>query len=271
MGEFYYELTLIPTKNHHLFLDLLLSLDEITIEEKENSIILRDENEENLQTLLEVIEEFAKAIDSPYNYSVKKIKNQNWIDNYKKSIKPIEIGNFYIRAQWHEERKNKINIIINPALAFGSGHHETTASCIEAIDEYVNDNDQVLDVGCGSGILSIAASKKKAIVDICDTDEQAIESALENISLNDTHIRDHWVGSANKSQKKYDLVIANIIADIIILIKKDLISRLNSNGVLILSGIIESNFHKIEENFSEFETIKHIKKGEWHTLVLKKS
>jgi len=268
MGEYYNELTISPKKNYKLFLDLLLSIDDFALEERDDKIIIRDN--EDLTPLLEAIENFARAIDTKYSYSLKKIKNQDWISNYQNSINPVEVGNFYIRPKWHEPKDGKIDIIINPALAFGSGHHETTASCLEALDRYAKPKKRVLDVGCGSGILSIASAKKGAVVDICDTDPQAVESALENISLNSVKIEDYWVGSASKSDKKYDIVIANIIADIIILIKKDLKERLDDNGILILSGIIDDYFHKVKDNFSEFNIVENITKGEWHTLVLKK-
>ncbi|RUM67802.1 MAG: 50S ribosomal protein L11 methyltransferase [Sulfurospirillum sp.] len=268
MGEYYFELIISPSNSYELFLELLLSFEDFAVEERKNSIIIRDS--EDLNPLLEAVESFAKAINTPYSYSLKKVKNEDWISKYQNSINPVEVGSFYIRPMWKDPKKDKIDIIINPALAFGSGHHETTASCLQALDKYVQAKKRVLDVGCGSGILSIASAKKGAIVDICDTDPQAIESALQNFSFNSVQVKNHWVGSASKSDKKYDIVIANIIADIIILIKKDLKDRLDDNGILILSGIIDDYFHKVKDNFSEFNIIENITKGEWHTLVLKK-
>jgi ribosomal protein L11 methyltransferase len=233
------------------------------------SHILRDT--QNLDDILWAINEFAKKLNIKLDSKLEKKANEDWIQKYQNSIKPVEVGSFYIRPVWEAKKENKIDLIINPALAFGSGHHETTSSCIESIDRYIKAKDSVLDVGCGSGILAIAAFKKDAKVDICDTDELALKSAKENFILNNATFNDAWVGSANKSNKEYDLVIANIIADIILLIEDDLKNRVKKNGILILSGIIENYFPKIKESFLDFSIIENIKKGEWHTLVLKKS
>ena len=98
-----------------------------------------------------------------------------------------------MRPSWSEAKEGKIDILIDPALAFGSGHHETTSSCLLAIDEFVKKGDSLLDVGTGSGILAIAATKKGAVVDVCDTDEICIESTKSNFALNNQEINKSWI------------------------------------------------------------------------------
>ena len=268
MQQYFYELTITPSSEIDKFCDLLFFLSQSAIEERDNSLILRDS--EPLDDILWAVNEFSKKIGISISSSLEKKENEDWIKRYQESVKATQIGEFYIRPQWEEPKQGKIDIIINPALAFGSGHHESTSSCLLALQNYIKADDRVLDVGCGSGILAIASAKLGAVVDICDSDELAIESAKENFTLNSVEYDDAWVGSANKASKKYDIVVANIIADIIILIKDDLKHSLNSNGILILSGIISKYYPKILENFSDFTQIKTIKKGDWHTLVLKK-
>ena len=268
MDEFYYELRLTPASQLSLFSELLFEMTQNAIEEKDGTIIIRDT--ESLDNILWASKQFAAKLHIPLKTTLTKEKNEDWINKYKNSINPIEVGSFYIRPDWVEKKENLIDIIINPALAFGSGHHETTATCLIAIDKYVQKSDTLLDVGCGSGILSIAAQKKGACVDICDTDELAVESAKENFHLNLATIHKSWTGSANKSTQTYDIVIANIIADVILIINKDLKTAVKPNGILILSGIIDKYFHKIEEKFSDFITVENIEKGEWHTLVLQR-
>ena len=268
MEEFYYELRLTPDSSLHIFSDLLFELTQNTIEEKDGTIIIR--NTEPLDDILWASEQFSQKLNIPIKTTLTKEKNEDWINKYKNSIQPIEVGPFYIRPDWIEKKDALIDIIINPALAFGSGHHETTNSCLIAIDKYVKKGDTPLDVGCGSGILSIAAQKKGAQVDICDTDELALKSAKDNFLLNHAQIHHAWVGSANTTQTEYDLVLANIIADVILIINKDLKSAVKPHGILILSGIIDKYLHKVEEKFSDFTTVEKIEKEQWHTLVLQR-
>jgi ribosomal protein L11 methyltransferase len=265
--EYYYELS-VTTSDLSLFSDLLFELTDNAVEERDDSVIVR--SSEPLEDIEWAVKEFAKKLNLSIETNLTKKESIDWIKRYQNSINPIEVGEFYIRASWHKKREDLIDIIIDPALAFGSGHHETTSSILKVLPKYVKEGVSLFDVGCGSGILSIAAAKKGAIVDLCDTDPLSIESAKKNFSLNDVTYGEAFMGSASKSDKKYDIVVANIIADVIIFIKNDLKNRLKVNSVLILSGIIENYFDKIVDNFSEFEVLENIKEGEWHTLVLRK-
>ena len=268
MDKYYYELTIKPEKGLDFFSSLLFELSNSAIEEKDSSLILRDERD--LKDIEWAVKEAGKRLNIQVLTKLEKKKNEDWIKKYKSSIQPVEVASFYIRPEWVDRKKDKIDIIINPALAFGSGHHESTSSCIELIDKIVNKGDKVLDVGTGSGILAICATKKGAICDICDTDELAIKSAIDNFSLNNATYNHAWVGSANKANSQYDIVIANIIADIILMINSDLKSAVKKSGYLILSGIIDKYFFKIKEKFKDFELLEDIQKDEWHTLLLKR-
>ncbi len=269
MEEFYYELTLTPPSAHYpLLFELLSNMTPLAIEERKGSLILR--SDEALDDIAWALQTFEQKSGIPLNMVVEKRENEDWITKYQNAIQPIEVASFYVRPEWEPPKEEKIDIIINPALAFGSGHHETTASCLEALDKHLTPKMRLLDVGCGSGILSIASAKLGASVDICDTDPVAVESAIENFRLNTVTYQKSWVGSANQSEESYDFVIANIIADIILMIESDLKARVATNGILTLSGIIEQHISKVKDTFDDFEILEHIKKGEWHTLVLQK-
>jgi len=271
MKEKYFELVITPNSFFEEIESFLLDNFNNGIEELNGSIILRsDEPFENLIKSLKIyvhsLEEiFSQKIDLKIELLEK--ENKDWIKSYQDSITPVEIDEFYIHPSWYEAKADKINILIDPALAFGSGHHETTSSCVKAIKKYVKKDDEVLDVGCGSGILSIVASKLGAKVDLCDTDELSVRSAKENFELNQASYNNIWQGSANLATKKYDVVIANIIADVLIFINKDL--KKASKNILILSGIIDKYKDKVIEKFKDYELLETIEENEWVTLILK--
>ncbi len=267
MTEYYFELSIKPENHYELFLDLLESLTEDAIEENEGVITIR--SEEELENFIEPLNKFVKALDTKCDIVYEKKESIDWIKKYQDSIQAIEVGNFYVRPSWIDEKEEKINILIDPALAFGSGHHETTSSCLLAIDKFVKKDDILLDVGTGSGILAIAAAKKGAVVDVCDTDEICIDSTMSNFTLNDEKINYSWIGSVNKAEKKYDIVVANIIADVLVMIANDLKNATKEGGILILSGILDKHEKRVLNKFSDLKELKIIHKNEWVTMIFK--
>jgi len=248
-----------------LLADFITSLTNEAVEIGEDRVILRT----NIDTkeLEAKLDELKKDIKLSYTKEQK--ENIDWIKKYQDSVQPIEAAEFYIHPQWHEPKSGKINIIINPALAFGSGHHATTYSCLNAISKYVKEGNTLLDVGCGSGILALAAAFKGAEVELCDTDPLAVDSSIENFELNKQKFNNIWVGSANKTKKKYDIVVANIIADVLKVIANELKSKLKKNSILILSGILDKKEPEVAKAYSDLELLERIKKDEWITLILK--
>ncbi|MFZ9659815.1 MAG: 50S ribosomal protein L11 methyltransferase [Arcobacteraceae bacterium] len=274
MNEYYYELKITPNKYYELYLDLIMSLTEDALEELDETIIIRSEDEldEVEAGVVYFTQELQNSLDKEISCTttLEKIENENWIQKYKDSIEPVVCGKFYIHPSWYEPKEDKLNILIDPALAFGSGHHETTSSCLDAISTYVENGNSLIDVGAGSGILSIAASKLGAVCDICDTDPQATENAVINFVSNGVTPKNVWTGSAVLSKEKYDFVVANIVADVLIMINKDLKKVLKDDGILILSGILENYEDKVLKKFEEFEILERIAKNEWRTFVLRR-
>ncbi|WP_457559946.1 50S ribosomal protein L11 methyltransferase [Caminibacter sp.] len=272
MKKFYYELSITPSLFKNEIESFLMDRFFNGIEEKGNTLILR--SEDDFAPLIKELKEYVKALEEIFSERIEldikleKKENKDWIKIYQESIKPVEIEEFYIHPSWYPPKENKINIVINPALAFGSGHHETTRSCVKALKKYVNNGKTLLDVGCGSGILGIVAAKMGAVVDACDTDPLAVKSAKENFELNNVKYNEIWEGSANKTDKKYDIVVANIIADVLIFIAPELKAKVKN--FLILSGIIDKYKNKVLEKYKYFELIDEIKENEWVTLILKK-
>ena len=128
----------------------------------------------------------------------------------------------------------------------------------------------LLDVGCGSGILGIAAMKLGAKVEACDTDPASVENAQKNALLNSLEFERIWEGSSSLRQKKYDIVVANIVADVLTFIAKDLKEAMNDGALLILSGILNKYESKVLAYYKDCEIVEKIDQDEWVTLIVKK-
>ncbi len=273
MQEYYYQLVVKVSSHLPLFSDFLSDTVPVGFEESDDGFIIR--NEESLDTIAWGLEQFCEALQKALNETIEiectqtKEKNSDWVEEYQKSIKALSIDKFYIHPTWDEPNPELINIEIDPALAFGTGHHPTTASALKAISKYVKVNDKVLDVGCGSGILGIAAMKLGAIVDACDTDVVSVDNSILNAELNDVKFHNIWEGSCSITKNKYNVVVANIVADVLTFIAKELKSALEDNGVLVLSGILDKYETKVLNFYKDCEIVQRIPQEEWVTLILK--
>ena len=271
MNDKYYELTITLDDDFVDFIaDFVANIYGEGLELGTGKIIVRSESDLTFvkDALVSLSGTLSNAIKMDYTLEEK--ENVDWIKTYQDSIQPIEAGKFYIFPSWYEPKEHFINIKIDPALAFGSGHHATTFSCLEAISSYVDAGLSVIDVGCGSGILGLACKKLGANVELCDTDPLSVESCKENFALNEETYDKLWEGSIDKAEGTYDIVIANIIADVLRFIAKDLKSACKEDGLLILSGILDKKENLVVESFKELTLVKRTLKDEWVTLVYKK-
>jgi ribosomal protein L11 methyltransferase len=215
--------------------------------------------------------------------TMKNIKEEDWANNWKKYFKPFAIGNrIMIKPSWEEltEETDKVILKIDPGHIFGTGTHETTQCCIEHIENYVKEGDKVLDVGCGSGILSIASlllgARYAAAVDI---DPNAIEIVTQNAKMNDMEDDRYDVYAGNILEdekfistfggKTYNVVEANIVADIIIALSPMVPNFIKDNGIFICSGIISERYDDVvaaltANGFKELETKR---KKDWVAIA----
>lgn len=272
MQDFYFMLMVRPSSHLELFSDFLVDVLPVGFEETDDGFIIR--SEEDLETVMWGIEQFAEALQRAtgevidVEMTLTKEKNDDWIAQYQQGITPVEIAPFYIHPTWQDPCDGMLNIAIDPALAFGTGHHPTTASCLRAVAKYVKEGNEVMDVGCGSGILAIAAIRMGANVDACDTDPLSVENALVNASQNNITYRRLWEGPIQESSEQYDVIIANIVADVLVFIAGDLKKRLRDGGILILSGIMDKYEDKVLRAYKAFELTERIVENEWVTLVV---
>ena len=200
--------------------------------------------------------------------------DEDWANNWKKYYKPLEIGEkLAIVPEWEDyDNDNRVVIKINPGMAFGTGTHESTYMCLELLERYVNKDDEIFDIGCGSGILAIAGLKlgaKKAL--LVDIDEKCIDASHENASLNDLEDKmEIKKGNLLDVVKgRADLIVSNIIAEIIVDEIKNLKNHMDKGGIFITSGIIKERrqmvIHALEEN--GFEIIDELEKNNWVAIV----
>ena len=211
------------------------------------------------------------------------MKDEDWSENWKQFFKPLEIGKrVLVVPEWEENipESDRIKFLINPGLSFGTGSHESTKMCIEEIEKHVKDGDKILDLGCGSGILSVIALLLGAgDATAVDIDPMAVEVAYSNLKLNNLS-EDIYHGFAgdittdtelcNKlAAEKSDIVLANIVADVIIALSGYVKDFMKPDGVFICSGII---IERKDEVVSALENaglkIKEVRTmGEWAAAV----
>ena len=206
------------------------------------------------------------------------IKDSDWENSWKDYFDILNIGEkFVIVPTWreYENEENKYVINIDPGMAFGTGGHETTSLCIKNLEKYVKPHDDIIDVGCGSGILSIAASYlTDGEIKAVDLDKLAVDVSRENFALNnlENRIAVEEASLLTKETKKYNIIVANILAHIIELMLDDAYKLLEGGGYYITSGIIKDKKDELLEKMLErgFKLVEETSDNEWYSFVVTK-
>ena len=205
-----------------------------------------------------------------------KMYEEDWANTWKQYYKPSKIGEkIVVKPIWEEYEQKEGELVVNldPGMAFGTGTHETTRMCIQALEKYVKEESTVFDVGCGSGILAIAAAKLGAKLAVgVDLDPVAVESSIENVGYNNLNNIEILHGNlVEVIDGKADIVVANILAEIICILTDDVKRVMKDGGVFITSGIIHDRVDMVCEKFEAtgFEVIEKNRDGEWNCIVAK--
>ncbi len=211
----------------------------------------------------------------------------DWMNNWKQFFKPFTIDHILIKPTWEEipkEHKDKLLVEIDPGTAFGTGSHETTQLCIRQMQKYLKAGDRVLDVGTGSGILGITAIKLGADRAFgTDLDENAVEAAKENVAVNHIPAEQFPIVTGNiiddeALQKEaglacYDIVVANILAPVIIMLSGEAARHMKKGAVMITSGIINTKEAEVKKAFEEnpdFEIVEVTHQNDWVSVTVRR-
>ena len=276
------------------FIDILADLpeDDGTAYVSFYTNVDRHTGESDDEELLDCIRKGLKEASSFLNVGEGSIEHsttqeEDWINNWKKYFKSFTCGDFYIKPTWQKKEPEYAHlkmIEIDPGTAFGTGKHDTTQLCIKNLCKYVKSGDKVLDLGCGSGILSIVAKMLDAgRVDMTDIDEAAVRASKENFEMNHLsldnvniaceNVIDDEEAKAKYVEEKYDIVVANILADVIIPIAGFVDGFLKPGAIFISSGIIymkEDDVKEAIESNENLELVEVTKQGDWRSIVARR-
>lgn len=242
------------------------------------------ENDDKKEMLLSEIKDMAKKLSEDSAYGRMKVeealvKDEDWSNNWKKYYKPLKIGkHIVIKPSWEdvELEEGDVTVELDPGMAFGTGSHASTHMCLEFLEKTIKKGDRVLDIGTGSGILGIAALKLGAeSVTAVDIDPLAVKIAKENAALNGYSEPEFTVFEgdlADKVSGEYDVVLANIVADIICELSKNVGKYIKDNGKFITSGIIEFKADNVRKALSEngIKIIEEKNQKDWNSFLCDK-
>ena len=232
--------------------------------------------EDNIDEAVSFLKERLSAAEIGYSIDLSKVQEDDWLNNWRKFFKPMPVGErLLINPSWYTDTDPQGRAVLNidPGLAFGTGKHETTRLCLEAIERRLKKGDSVLDVGCGSGILGIAAVLLGADSALgVDIDALAVRTANENAEVNGVGGRFTAIAGdlVDKVEGKFDLVVANIVADAIIALSASVKSFMKPDSLYIVSGIIDTRADDVRSAVRDsFEIVEENTQGGWYCFVLK--
>ncbi|MFY7672540.1 50S ribosomal protein L11 methyltransferase [Tenacibaculum sp. MEBiC06402] len=235
--------------------------------ENDNGVVAYIQQQEWNENLLEDIF-IIKSDEFDVSYTYKEIAQENWNEEWEKNFQPIQVDDkVSIRAPFHENPNLPYDIVIEPKMSFGTGHHETTHMMVQHLLQLDVENKKVLDMGCGTGILAIFAEMKGAKpIDAIDIDNWCYLNSLENVERNNCeHISVYEGDAALLTDKKYDVIIANINRNILLSDIKKYVSCLNEKGIVLLSGFYEQDIPIIDEEAKIYDLTLDsvIKRNNW--------
>lgn len=274
----YYEFTFrVPDESREAVANKIMELGSPGFFERNGDIVAYFEYRPDIKGLCDELDNFrdvlkASGLDDAFSFEFTLIPGKDWNESWKKGFKPIDVGdNLTIVPSWIKPDTDRIALIIDPGMAFGTGHHETTKRCLMLIESLAraNKGKSFLDIGTGTGILAICAARLGfGQVTGMDTDQLAVDAATYNASLNGFEIVINK-GGISEVEGPFDVIAANLISETLVLISGDIASRLNHDGTAILSGMIKGQEDDVTKATEDAGLIlkEKIEDGKWVTLI----
>jgi ribosomal protein L11 methyltransferase len=280
-SEKYYEFTLrIPDESRDAVLNKMMEMGSSGFFEREGDVIAYFEDRIDITGICDELIRFrgvlkSSGLDPSYFFEYAVLPEKDWNETWKKNFLPIDVGkNLRIIPSWLKPEPGRIPLIIDPGMAFGTGNHETSRACLMFIEKYSKDGKgkRLLDIGTGTGILAIAASKLGiSYVTGIDTDPLAIQAALGNAKINGLDNIVLFIGSITAVKGSFDIITANLYSELLIQMSEEIVSRLKPGiGIAILSGMLRGQQDGVFEAFKEagLNLIDTVVDGEWVSMLL---
>jgi ribosomal protein L11 methyltransferase len=278
LREYYEFIFRVPDESREAVTNKIMEMGSPGFFERDGDIVAYFEYRPDIEGLCDDLTGFrevlkSSGLDSAFSFEYSLIPGKDWNESWKKSFAPIDVGdNLTIVPSWIKPDTDRIPVIIDPGMVFGTGHHETTRRCLALIEKYSRDSGKknFLDVGTGTGILAIGAARLGfGHVTGVDTDGSAVDAAAYNVSLNGFKNVTIGKGSIPDVAGVFDVIAANLLSETLIAIARDIASRLSNEGIAILSGMLtgqEDDVIKAMEDAGLTLTDK-AEDGKWVTLI----
>jgi ribosomal protein L11 methyltransferase len=269
----YYEITVKSTDE--ILLGLLTAFDFESFEEREDCIIGYMHERAFSDSIWNQIKEVARPFTN--EIMVEKILPQNWNEIWEASFQPVIVDDFCaVRADFHPKMEDiSYDLLIQPKMAFGTGHHATTYMMISSMRNIDFKDKSVFDFGCGTGILAILAAKMGASsVVAIDIEQESYQNTLENADKNEVHNIQVYCGDLNVAPvDKYDILLANINRNILVKYASELANLIHSDGYLLWSGVLSEDAHQVSTEFEKygFSSEQLLHKEGWSCGTIKKT